>query len=59
MFLQTYFEQFINIIVNYIDEFINKKNNVILIKEIGPYDDLNFNQNFYSSSYDGYNGYDN
>ena len=59
MFLQTYFEQFINIIVNYIDEFINKKNNVILIKEIGPYDDLNFNQNFYSSYYDGYNGYDN
>ena len=59
MFLQKYFEQIINIIVHYFDEFIYQNNEILLIEEIGPYDDLNFNQNFYITSYDGYNGYDN
>jgi len=68
-----YFQQFVNIISNNIDKFIevyfnNKKiledDNMGWLAGInqddipGPYDDIDYNQ-WNSYSYDGYNGYDN
>jgi len=60
--IHRYFKQFVNIIVNNIDNFIQtyviyEKNDDFLMP--GPYDDIDGSTLSNSYHYDGYNGYDN
>jgi hypothetical protein len=60
--IYNYFKQFVNIITNNIDNFIQTyvayEKNIDFIMP-GPYDDIDGSTWSKTSDYDGYNGYDN